>query len=48
MDGGKGRTVEKRDRRKIRISQRREDKPEIGLCYTLRHDLHIYINIKSA
>jgi hypothetical protein len=34
MDRGKGRRVEKGDRIKVRISQRLEDKPEIGLHYT--------------
>jgi hypothetical protein len=40
-DGGTGRRVEKRGARKVRTSQRLEDKPEIGLYYTLRHNLYI-------
>jgi hypothetical protein len=39
MDGGKGKRVEKPGKRKVRTSQRREDKPEIGLYYPLRHNL---------
>jgi hypothetical protein len=36
------------DERKIRISQRLEDKPEIGLYYTLRHNIRTYKIGKSA
>jgi hypothetical protein len=41
MDGRKGRRVENRDRRKVRISQRLEDKPEIGLYYIFRYNIRI-------
>jgi hypothetical protein len=48
MEDGKRGRVEKRDGRKVRISQGPEDKPEIIIYYTLRYNLHICINRKSA
>jgi hypothetical protein len=48
MEDGKGGRVEKGDGRKVRMSQGREDKREISLYYTLRDNLHICINRKSA
>jgi hypothetical protein len=48
MYGGKGRRVEERGGRKVRISQRLVYKPEIRPYYTLRNNLHIYINRRSA
>jgi hypothetical protein len=42
-DGRKGRRVEKRNERKVRISQRIENKPEIGFYDTLRHNMYICI-----
>jgi hypothetical protein len=48
MEEGKGGRVEKVDGRKVRISQGPEDKPEISLYYTLRYNLHICKNRKSA
>jgi hypothetical protein len=48
MEDGKGGRVEKGDRRKVRISQGPEDKPETSLYYTLRYNLHICIKRISA
>jgi hypothetical protein len=48
MGDGKGGRVEKGDGRKVRISQGPEDKPEISIYYTLRYNLHLCINRKSA
>jgi hypothetical protein len=48
MDGRKGKRVENGDERKVRISQRLEDKPEIGLYYILRPNIRICINGKSV
>jgi hypothetical protein len=48
MKDGKAERVEKGDRRKVRISQEPEDKPETSLYYTLRYNLHICINRKSG
>jgi hypothetical protein len=48
MDGRKGRKAENGDGRKVRISQMLEEKPEIEVYYTLRLDIRIYLNGKSA
>jgi hypothetical protein len=42
MDGQKRRRVENRDARKVRISQRLEDKPKIGLYYFEAECAHLY------
>jgi hypothetical protein len=44
MDGRKRRMVENGDGRKVIISRRLEDKPEIGLYYNVKHDVRIRIN----
>jgi hypothetical protein len=41
MDGRKGKRVENGNRRKVRISQRLEDKPEIGIYHILRLNIRI-------
>jgi hypothetical protein len=48
MDGRKGRRVENGDGRKVRTSQRLEEKPETEFYYTLRLDIRIGSNGKSA
>jgi hypothetical protein len=44
MDGEKEWMADKRDGVKVRIWQTLEDKTEIGLYYTLKHNVRICIN----
>jgi hypothetical protein len=46
MDGQKGRGVDNEEGRKVRTSQRLEDKLKIGLYDALRHNVRFRVNGK--